>query len=217
MQRARARIGASPDALSKTGGAEQESEDTASESSAPTRGGEDRPLDPARLREGNYLAARELAAAHGLDQFVMPIDMGFGFFIEAPEPSAVPPEDKDKPIGREQGLVLSGVRSRIWWTLSLIADQLAPTHLGQIGLSYPASWLVELFTELPKRRPDKDALQMLHVLVGEPSSQAPVWDALTDPSLTEQDTATLYQLIGHSRALRTRAEEGAIAIWKAAE
>jgi ParB family protein of integrating conjugative element (PFGI_1 class) len=170
-------------------------------------------LDPGQLRESNYLAAQELAAGHELDQFVKPVDTGFGFFVEAPEPSMVSPEAKDRATRPGQGLALNGVRSGLWWLLCLTADQLASSHLAVLGQSYPASWLIELFTELPKQRPETDALTMLHILVGEPTAHGLVVDALTAPALTDGDASALDRLLRGCRALRANAATGSLALW----
>jgi hypothetical protein len=174
-------------------------------------------IDPVRLRESNYLAARDLARNHDLDQFVRSVDTGFGFFVEAPEPSAVPPEAKDDPTGPGQGLVLSGVRSSLWWVLCLTAEQLTNSHLALLAKTLPASWLVELFTELPKRSPEHDATTMLHILVGEPTSQRLISDVLTEPSMTDADVGTLNRLFSGCRALRANAVSESLDLWGVAQ
>jgi ParB family protein of integrating conjugative element (PFGI_1 class) len=209
-QRARARIEANPPSPRESAPESLPAHDT----DATTQSEISRP-DPGQLREANYLAAQELAAGHELDQFVKPVDTGFGFFIEAPEPSMVSPEAKDRATGPGQGLALNGVRSGLWWLLCLTADQLASSHLAVLGQSYPASWLIELFAELPKKRPETDALTMLHVLVGEPSAHGLVVDALTAPALTDGDASALDRLLRGCRALRANAATGSLALWDA--
>lgn len=174
------------------------------------------PLEPSQLRQSNYLAAQRLAASHGLDEFVKSADVGFGFFIEAPEPSAVKPESKDRAVGPGEGLVLSGIQSGLWWLLCLAADQLAPSHLAVLAQSYPGSWLVELFTGLAKRRPASDPVAALQLLVGEPTAQGLVVDVLTDPLLSEDDLAALNGLLVGCRAMRAAGAEGRYLLWDSA-
>ena len=63
------------------------------------------------LRERNYAAAHRLAARHALDPFLRSVEIGLGFFIEPPEPSAVPTESKEAATLPGDGLVLNGIRS----------------------------------------------------------------------------------------------------------
>lgn len=215
LQRSRARIGARPDAAAPAGaddGVEGEIDAPSHQSpqSASSR------LDPARVRDSNYLAALELAARHDIDSYLKPIDTGLGFFVEAPEPSEVPAADKDRPTGPADGLVLRGLRSSAWWHLCFLADQLSATGIAAIAPLQPASWLVELFTELPKREPDKDPLAMLHILVGEPSPHGIVAELLTEPAVTDEAFAALDGLLRGCHTLRVAAAAGRIKLWETA-
>jgi ParB family protein of integrating conjugative element (PFGI_1 class) len=213
LQRSRARIGARADAAAPAGAVDEvegETDAPASDSpkSAPSR------LDPARAREMNYLAALELAARHEIDAYLKPIDTGLGFFIEAPEPAEVPAADKDRPTGPADGLALRGLRSSAWWHLCFLADQLSPTGIAAIAPLQPASWLVELFTELPKREPGKDPSAMLHILVGEPSPVGIVAELLTEPTVTDEAFSALDRLLRGCHALRVEAAAGRIRLWE---
>jgi len=213
MQQSRARIGAAARAGTPIDEADTEED---REGAGTERGSLTAPagLDATQLRESNFLAARRLAANHELDHYIRPAASGLGFFVEAPEPSAVAPEERDRPVGPGQGLVLNGLRSGLWWFLCLTADQLASSHLEAFGEAYPASWIVELFAGLPNRSPDTDPVAALNLLVGEPTAQSLVRDVLTNPALADEDLATLDELVRGCRALRRRAADGAFALWE---
>lgn len=166
-----------------------------------------------RLREVAHAAARALAAHCELGALVREAPVGFGFFVEAPEPSAVPADAKDRPTGPGRGLALTGLRSSAWWVLCLTAEQLVPAHLTALGQSYPASWLVELFAELPQHRPEQDPRAMLQLLVGEPSLECATGDLLTSSALGEEGAEALDRLWRACRALRAVAEAGAFPLW----
>jgi ParB family protein of integrating conjugative element (PFGI_1 class) len=164
------------------------------------------------LRERNYAAARRLAARHALDPFLRSVEIGRGFFIEPPEPSAVRVESKDTATAPGQGLVLNGIHSGLWWLLCLAADQLVPAHIAALGRVAPASWLVELMSGLPKRSPDTNPVAALHLLVGEPTAQGLMSD-LTSPTFPEEDFAVFNELLRGSRALCALAVHDGEDLW----
>lgn len=169
------------------------------------------PTDSGRLRQANYAVARRLAGAQGLEDLVRPIETGFGFYIEAPDP----PESRassERLESEEKGVVFAGSRSIRWWFLCLAADQLEPLHLAAIAGAHPASWLVELFTELPANSSDTDPLSALEILVGRPSRTL-VWEVLTDPDLASEETALLAELTRGCRTLRVSTADERHQLW----
>jgi len=106
------------------------------------------------------------------------------------------------------------LRSSAWWHLCFLADQLSVTGIAAIAPLQPASWLVELFTELPKREPDKDPSAMLHILVGEPSPAGIVAELLTAPAVTDEAFSALDRLLRGCHALRVEAAAGRINLWE---
>jgi len=214
-QRARARIGApsAPDPAVTDGdgdcdgdGQRVETEDGISPPNAAPR------EDAARLREANYLAARELAAKHALAEYLKPLESGFGFYVEAPEPAAVPPNAEDRPTGPAEGLVLADARSSLWWLLCFLSDQLSREGLAALADAYPASWLVELMTELPRCDPAQDARKFLALLVGEPSPEQWILEILVAPS-TDDEAGALEALIRGCRHLRVLTSDGRLDLW----
>ena len=176
--------------------------------------GLDATTDPAALREANFVAASELARAHALELFVQPLPTGMGYFIEAPEPAAVSDEAMDAPVGPAQGLALKGLPSRIWWLLCRLADQLEPAHVRTIADSHPASWIVELFTNLPAKGSHADPKLMLEVLVGEAAGVEDLLDLMLDPGIGDADLDVFHHLVRGVRALRAQAATGQMTLWE---
>ena len=174
----------------------------------------DATTDPAVLREVVLVAASELARAHKLEEFVQPLATGMGYFIEAPEPTAVSDEEKDAPVGPAQGLALKGLPSRIWWLLCRLADQLEPVHVRTIAASHPASWIVELFTNLPTNGSRADPTPMLEVLVGESAGVNDLLDLMLDPGIGDADLDAFDQLVRGVKALRAQAAAGQMTLWE---
>jgi ParB family protein of integrating conjugative element (PFGI_1 class) len=170
-------------------------------------------FDPAQFRQAIYMAARDLAAHYQLGELLRSVEIGFGFFIEAPEASAVPEESKHRATGPGEGLALEGVRSSAWWFLCLAADQLAPAHLARLGEAHPASWIVELFARLPQTTKAQNPTAMLQLLVGEPSAECLVHELLTNPSAEAADA--LDRVLRGCRALRGAAATGSFDLWEA--
>lgn len=212
-EKTRARIGAansqgSNDPASACGSDDPEQHEV---SKAPVL---DAATDPAVLRETVLVAACELARAHTLEEFVQPLATGIGYFIEAPEPTSVPEEAKDAPVGPAHGLALKGLPSRIWWLLCRLADQLDPAHVRTIAASHPASWIVELFTNLPASGSRADPKPMLEVLVGESVGVDDLLDLMLDPGIGDADLDAFDQLVRGVKALRAQAAAGQMKLWE---
>jgi ParB family protein of integrating conjugative element (PFGI_1 class) len=211
--RAMARIGARAGATIEQAHDHHESASTpVGDASAPTARRDPR-QEVRALRDRNYAAAHRLAAGHALDPFLRSVEIGLGFFIEAPEPSAVPTQSKDAATLPGEGLVLNGIRSGLWWLLCLTADQLVPARIGALGRVAPASWFVELMSGLPKRSPETDPVAALHLLVGEPTAQGLVSEVLMNPGFAGEDLAAFNELLRGCRALCALAEHDGEELW----
>ena len=156
-------------------------------------------------RASIYELAHTIAVSHGLNELVKPCDVGYGFYIDAPEP----PET----VG-EHTVAYSGIRLWLWWWLSLSADELDAAHLSAIGGHDANSWLFQLFDQLPKRAPGKDFLDALHLLVGQPDWLKLNDELFTNAAIAEDDFVRLIALLRHCRALRLAAERADIGLWE---
>jgi len=215
IERARARIGRRAEDGSQAGRTSDPVDDNEErESGSSSSHSSELPsTDLTRARQDGFIAAKALAACADLVDYVRPLETGFGFYIEAPEPSSVPDACRHRLTGPAQGLALTDVRSSCWWLLCYAAEQLTPQGLAALSEAYPASWLVELFTELPKQGPDQDPMAALQILVGEPTLADCVSNLLVAPSTGAEAFSALDQLLSSGRLLRGLAAGGAT-VWE---
>ena len=108
--------------------------------------------------------------------------------------------------------MLVDARSSLWWLLCFLADQLSQDGLAALAEAYPASWLVELMTELPRRDPGRDARKFLALLVGEPSPERWILEIFMAPA-TDDETQALEALIRGCRRLRVLTSDGRLDLW----
>ena len=167
-----------------------------------------------------YELARRVAASSGLDDLLKACDVGVGFYIDAPEPPATGIESRDgskAEAANDQGLAYSPMQSWIWWCLCLCAGQLDAAHVRAIGAHDPGSWFVQLFQQLPQRAPDKEPVDALYLLVGQPDWSNLVPDFLGSAALPDDAFAKLMALVCDCRAFSLACDSAGISPWGASK
>lgn len=172
------------------------------------------PTTVAELRADVFAAAEQLATPYGIDPYLRPVNVGFGFFLEPPEPAAEAVEGRVVSAPGE-GLVLSGLRSTLWWLLCFAADQRAPAHRAALAAECPESWWIELMDQLQQRDSAADPIDAVELLAGRPTPCAFVSDLLTDPEFTDEAADALMRLLNGCRRLRALALAGRCSLWEA--
>lgn len=154
--------------------------------------------------------ARSLAERHGLGSLLKECDVGYGFFIEPPEP----PSDDDLPgvFGRSNDAHAS-IATWLWWWLAACAQQLYPEHLASIRRRDPSAWLVQLFSGAAQYLPGTEPRAALGVLVPPPDLALLAGGFLANPGLSDADLAALHELVALTRRLNAFARQSNIPLW----
>jgi len=165
-----------------------------------------------RWREALCIEANSVAERYGFGALLRSCDLGYGFFVEPPEP----PATKDTTIsstGSRDAAALSGIAAWVWWWLCACAQQLDPAHLALIAQRQPTAWLVQLFQGAPQHLPDTNPRAALDVLVGQPDLAMLGEDFLVSESLSDQDFEALQHLFTSCRLLYDAAGRSNVSLW----
>ncbi len=155
------------------------------------------PTELQRVRSVIYAKARELAVWQGLNPLVRDTEIGYGFWIEPPEPPTT----------------LNGVPAWTWWWLASCAQQLSPSHLAALKTRAPGAWLVQLFDRTPEHLPNTDPRTALGALVGTFDLASLGEEFLCSDQVGDELFTALQELFASCRELHRASQRAGVSLW----